>query len=995
MPEYTDTYSIPWYTEDDTITEAIEKRRAVTIDNQLYAFATIFGNGVIAGWDVEGNLTGFQVSISLGRGLIRWLACETTVTSVLDSLPANRSMDEPIYVYVTYTDTSSQDRTVSFFYNTTGVAPAFALLLAKVATDSTGVIEVDTSVKETLDFFANIASEVINHIHIGGDNNPSPIDLVSHVTGSLAQSMIEEIDGSKITGQISAERLAQIQHTALSNIGSNSHNQIDTLLNLLNTTPISHMGDVAVSDFLQLLLAVKHFWTNIDEYLHNAFAFIPGITPDSFIDLVNTDATIDKQNHQITGNVGNTREGVVQIYDSTTDFNKNVSNSNIVISNSGTIYLTKPATTYTEEDFTSISDWSYTVVSSDGSEISIVDGHGQYDVDETFQVKFYKTISGVDWEDYNRIEFDFNVVYTEHGAIYLQITNGSTANTAVQLLGENAITDGWVTKTINLSAMDTDDVTELAFYTEILANDVNKIFNFGIETVYLITDILYSAIGTINFIFSTDQTTDWEQLYWDADTPGDSRVEAKTRSADTLVALDLTTFSPALTESGSYVISSDSKFLEIQFSLIASSNQLQTSILNDFTLNYTTSALVANWDIDNQVEWNDNVETAVNLSVLSGKIEIDSTAGVGAYQFIHFQSAVSGDETIEGIDEGGNRISNLVVDGSQLPISPLQAVTEIGAAFYELKSVQRLESRGYMVADTGNDRVFELDADGVVVWGLLANSLNSSSTFQPLTATYNTNNRELGISFNKAVDADSIDLTKITVLKGQTLITLAPGSETSSQENLNFITITLSVTHDALLDDSVGDMSITVAANAIEDSNDTILALSYNFSVFEGNVYWSRIFAPVHAFKQGDYYTISHVGGSNYLAPILEVDANANTAWSFSEVSFSVANLGSTEKDSDGDNYVVADSGNKRVIRINRSSSVVTFTKTFENYPVRATEVSNGNILTTISDGVGDSGSRIVEVDSEGGINFEFGWGLLKNPTSAVKLNNNHYVITM
>ena len=115
---------------------------------------------------------------------------------------------------------------------------------------------------------------------------------------------------------------------------------------------------------------------------------------------------------------------------------------------------------------------------------------------------------------------------------------------------------------------------------------------------------------------------------------------------------------------------------------------------------------------------------------------------------------------------------------------------------------------------------------------------------------------------------------------------------------------------------------------------------------------------------------------------------------SFSEVSFSETLLGSTEKDSDG-NYVVADSGNQRVIEINRTNSVISFTKSFENYPVRATKVSNGNILTTISDGVGGSGSRIVEIDSGGDVTFEYGWGLLKDPTNAVKLTSGNYVVTM
>jgi len=994
MPQYTDIYSIPWYEEDDFILEAIEKRRAVTIDNQLYAFATIFGNGVISGWDVEGNLTGFQVSISAGKGLIRWMAGETDTTSVLSNLPANRDADNPIYVFVTYTNTTTQDRSVSFFFNTDGVAPAFALLLATIITNSTGVVSVDTSVKETLDFFANIAAAVINHIHIGGDDNPSPIDLVSHVTGQLAQAMISEIDASKISGQISAERIAQIQHHTLGNIGDNTHNQIDTLLSLLNTTSISLMGDVAFSNFLQLVLAVKHFWTNIDEYLHNLFAFIPGITADTYIDLVNTTVTIDELNHQLISNVGGVREAIVKTYDTEEDFNKNIENNNIIIANNGTVYLSKPSTSKTIEDFSSVSDWAHTVTSSDGSSITVVDSYGQYEVEEAFEVRFYKTISSEDWTDYNRIEFRFNISYTEHGPVYFQIKNGSTYNTAVQLIGENATTDGWTTKSINILSMNCDQVTEVVFYTEVLSNDVNKIFDFDVDNIYAINDIYYSSLGSINFRFNTSQVTSWDNIYWEATTPSDSSVEVKTRSANSLTDLDYVTFSPSITVSGGVIVSSDAKYLEIQIILNASSDLTQTPILDSFTLNYTTAALTSEIEVDTQAEWNNSVETATNLDITDGTITIDTTSAVGAYQFIHSQGASLGDETIEGIDSNRNRIASLVVNGNQLPISPAQAASNLGASFNNAFSVQRLNSRGYMVADTGNHRVFELDSEGEVVWGALANNMASTDVLKPLTATYNANNRKLAISFNRNIKANTLDLSKISVLKGTTLIQLAPGSETASQENLNFITVTLSVIHANLLANSTGRMSTTVAANAIQDSNSTYIALSYNVACFEGNVYWIRINSPVHAFKTDDNnYIISHVGGTGYLDVIVEVDSTASVAWSFSEASFSTDYLGSTEKNNS--TYVVADSVNKRVIEIDEDTSTVIFSQIFANYVSRATKVSNGNILLTISDGTGGSGSRIIEIDSDGDVVFEFGFGLIKNPTNAVKTSDGNYVVTM
>jgi len=206
----------------------------------------------------------------------------------------------------------------------------------------------------------------------------------------------------------------------------------------------------------------------------------------------------------------------------------------------------------------------------------------------------------------------------------------------------------------------------------------------------------------------------------------------------------------------------------------------------------------------------------------------------------------------------------------------------------------------------------------------------------------------------------------------------------------------MSVNNANTLADSTGDMTITVGANSIKDTAGTYLALSYNYEVFQGNVYWIRINNPVHVFKTDDNtYLISHVGGSAYLAPIIEVDSTASTQWSFSEVSFSATLLGSTEKTSAGD-YVIADSNNKRVLQINGTNDVIDFTNTFNYYPSRATKVDNGNYLVTITDGLDDSvGSRVVEVDSSGDVVFSYGLGLLNQPTSAMKTADNKYIITM
>ena len=86
------------------------------------------------------------------------------------------------------------------------------------------------------------------------------------------------------------------------------------------------MGETALVNLLQLTLALKHQWPEVDEYLVNQLAFIPGISPDSLVDFTNTTAEVDTRpaseggQHKIYGTTGSGMQVITKTWDSESEF---------------------------------------------------------------------------------------------------------------------------------------------------------------------------------------------------------------------------------------------------------------------------------------------------------------------------------------------------------------------------------------------------------------------------------------------------------------------------------------------------------------------------------------------------------------------------------------------------------------------------------------------------------------------------------------------------
>ena len=83
--------------------------------------------------------------------------------------------------------------------------------------------------------------------------------MTSHVKNKLSGENIENLDLNKVTkGKLDAGRLPKIDHTTLTNKGTLSHSQIDSLLTqYLQQDSTYKLSDLSIANRLQTLIALK------------------------------------------------------------------------------------------------------------------------------------------------------------------------------------------------------------------------------------------------------------------------------------------------------------------------------------------------------------------------------------------------------------------------------------------------------------------------------------------------------------------------------------------------------------------------------------------------------------------------------------------------------------------------------------------------------------------------------------------------------------------
>jgi len=319
MPNFTPVYILPFIKAGEPVTEVMERTRYMAIDRQLESLFTFLGDGVMSGWEIIPHPTqdGYII-VRPGSGVVNKLAIASNREYEF-SLPRVDNTDTLYYVYVKLLPHSPHTAVGNILTSTTELSASGHLVLGKVNVtgniiSTSNIDTTENSGRVQLTFLRYLVESISNHVHTGAPGEPDKIDLFNHVKGILSSAHIQDLPASKITSGIFDKERFRISHNDLSDVGTLTHSQIDSLISKFQNINKLLFGDLMTSNLIQLILSLKHVWGDVDEYFYNFFALIPGIdnnkflNSQSFIDLNASSAEIDFLNHEIRGKYVQSKE---------------------------------------------------------------------------------------------------------------------------------------------------------------------------------------------------------------------------------------------------------------------------------------------------------------------------------------------------------------------------------------------------------------------------------------------------------------------------------------------------------------------------------------------------------------------------------------------------------------------------------------------------------------------------------------------------------------
>jgi hypothetical protein len=658
-------------------------------------------------------------------------------------------------------------------------------------------------------FISLVRSLVSEHRHIGGTDNPPPVNLNSEVQGIIGQANLPDLDASIIqTGTIDQDRIPQLDHiTKLINQGTLTHAQLDAFVETLAIENPTLMGETSTIDLLQLILALKHVYPDIDEYLVNEIAYIPGVSPDSYVDWDNTTATVDTTpyslggQHTITGSAAPGKKAYTHTWDSESEFESGTY-SNVLIDGSS-VCLDTQDTVLQIDDFSDLSTWN--VITDDLSSLTIAlasDSSTYVEPpasaklvvgDQTVEIALLiqKQFDAQDWSEYNKITFFLKTESVQHGDIFFFLNDATsgTQSSHTKVLNRNQPTinvdtlqNGWQEITVDISAYTRSEINTMGFYISSQDGwDTSKGFDLNLDDIYLSTGNLFKEDGYMRVIFGSNFSYDFWRVRWDASIPTDSQstglvLQYRTRVANTEAALDIAGWSVYSSVSGTEISLPSAnlyKYIEIEMFFGASDDFTRSACLNKLFLDFYTSDVDNSFTYDSLDEWQSGDLFNIDTTTSPGYIQISNTDEINDIFY-----GASG----EVVQLDDNLVELYKATGSSLPRSTYQILNGIQPSFGVITAVTRGNYTSLWICDTENDRVLEVSKYGDLVRGFfgsyLVENIESVESVQDATTTttstttfllinlevmqviYNSDKGYLYIIFNQSLTLE--DISKIT-----------------------------------------------------------------------------------------------------------------------------------------------------------------------------------------------------------------------------------------
>lgn len=767
---------------------------------------SVFGNGVLSGWMVTATGT-FAVSISEGLGNINFTSARTSFPSTLSNIPPNSIR----YVYARIKETTGFTENIDFILsptrNLTGVG---FLLLAEVITGAASIESIDNSVRQNIGFLELIKAAIKQHKHRGGSLNPSKIDLGSEVNGQLPSFRIADFDAEKVTtGTFDLARLPLIDHQDLQNVGLLTHPQLDSFVKTLQASNKELFGEIGTANLLQLILAMKlvhddpnsAFYISdrtVDQNMINEFAIIPGITPNSYIDFDNSTAEINLEDHYIKGIPPVTGTSFFVTYNTNLSWQSAYRKENVVISgdrvtlafnddDEANIKIIEGFEGSTEpgEDLSGnqgafrketilLVDNAHIIANS--SSTNVVEGFysGKFAHQQSFRNQFVKEFeTSQDWTTYDSFVLHIKSLDSIHGSVKVYFENSSgEKSSSFTILSENEVTDNndpvannFEMRVIELALISfRNDIKKLVIYTDDLENP----FNFYVDLINIQRAILLPEQGSIVLRYSSNTKVSFSTISWQSIEPSGTEIKVRVRSASGTVFLNRSEYTPYINNGDA--VNLEGTDIEIEATLLSGPDRLNSPVLTELRILILSEAEIDGFVINSTEELNRGDESNVTINTSPVSVSISTPISVGSYYFA--LSNLVG-QLREEIDSNGNSFasSELSISGLKLPISPNYVFkfveqnfgTITVGSFFEPRSVRRLQDKSFVIADTYNDRVVQVDENGNLLSGFGSINYEHQEKIYPIAASFDIRTSILYIVWSRRISFKTVNVSKIVI----------------------------------------------------------------------------------------------------------------------------------------------------------------------------------------------------------------------------------------